>query len=137
MSYPHFSTDCEDFHPEAFAAHREWKQRPTVVCICGSMRFMAAMLIAGREESLAGRIVVLPLVNMKDFDYRWQTEDQQERIKTELDALHLKKIDLADEVLIVNVGGYIGDSTRREIEYAEKIHKPVLYLEPLNTEVPA
>jgi hypothetical protein len=43
--------------------------------------------------------------------------------------MHLRKIDLADEVFVVNVGGYIGTSTRREIEYAGKTGKVVRYLE--------
>jgi cell division protein FtsB len=57
--------------------------------------------------------------------------------KIALDELHKRKIDLADEVLVLNVGGYIGESTRSEIEYARKLGKPVRYLEsaanlPLN-----
>ena len=50
------------------------------------------------------------------------------------DTLHLRKIDLADEVLVLNVGGYIGESTRREIAYAIAQKKPVRYLEPLEAE---
>ena len=50
-------------------------------------------------------------------------------MKARLDELHLRKIDLADEVMVLNVGGYIGDSTRREIEYANAHGKPVRYLE--------
>jgi hypothetical protein len=51
--------------------------------------------------------------------------------KVALDELHKRKIDLADEVLVLNVGGYIGSSTRSEIEYAEKLGRPVRYLEPV------
>ena len=47
-----------------------------------------------------------------------------------MDELHLRKIDLADRVLVVNVGGYIGDSTKREIEYATATGKPIAYLFP-------
>lgn len=50
--------------------------------------------------------------------------------KAALDELHKRKIDLADRVLVLNVGGYIGESTRGEIEYATRIGKPVEYLEP-------
>ena len=49
--------------------------------------------------------------------------------KERLDVLHLRKIDLADEVLILNVGGYIGKSTRKELDYALSQGKPVRYLE--------
>jgi hypothetical protein len=52
-----------------------------------------------------------------------------QRIKADLDALHLRKIDLADEVLILNVGGYIGESTSRELDYAIRHNKVVRYLE--------
>jgi cell division protein FtsB len=55
--------------------------------------------------------------------------------KLQLDELHKRKIDLADEVLILNVGGYIGESTRSELEYAQLLGKPVRFLEPV--EVPA
>lgn len=49
--------------------------------------------------------------------------------KARLDELHLRKIDLADEVLILNVGGYIGESTRRELAYAQSLGKSVRFLE--------
>jgi hypothetical protein len=49
------------------------------------------------------------------------------------DELHKRKIDLADEVMVLNVGGYIGDSTRSEIEYAVKTGKTVKYLYPVNS----
>ncbi|ADJ42177.1 hypothetical protein AMES_0356 [Amycolatopsis mediterranei S699] len=104
---------------------------PVTVCFCGSMRFMPAMLEASIDESLAGRIVVLPLVNMKAPDARWSTDEQRERIKTALDTLHLAKIARADEVLIINPGRYIGESTRREIAYAHQLGKPVRYLVPM------
>jgi hypothetical protein len=45
--------------------------------------------------------------------------------------MHLRKIDMSDRVHIINVGGYIGDSTRREIEHAKKTGKPITYLEPI------
>ncbi|MEV5718480.1 hypothetical protein AB0L41_31725 [Amycolatopsis mediterranei] len=109
---------------------------PITVCLCGSMRFLDVMLAASVGESLAGRIVVLPLVNMKQPDSRWATAEARDRIKTALDTLHLAKIDRADEVLIINPGRYIGESTRREIAYAHRQGKPVRYLEPAD-DVPA
>jgi hypothetical protein len=104
--------------------------RPHIVCICGSMRFQDVMLNVSVDESLAGHIVVLPLVNMKHPDDRWATENQADQIKTGLDRLHFAKIDLADEVLVVNPGGYVGDSTKREIAYADETGKPIRYLVP-------
>jgi len=55
---------------------------------------------------------------------------EYDRIKAMLDDLHLRKIDLADEVLILNVGGYIGESTARELKYAQRLGKKVRFLEP-------
>lgn len=100
--------------------------RPLVVCLCGSMRFEEQMREAARVESIAGRIVVGPMVNMKHPHPLWDDSADVERIKTDLDALHKRKIDLADEILVVSdETGYVGDSTRSEIEYARTLGKPV------------
>ena len=50
-------------------------------------------------------------------------------VKEMLDDMHLRKIDMADEIIVINVGGYIGESTKREIAYAEQKGKKVNYLE--------
>ncbi|MET0844275.1 MAG: hypothetical protein ABWY23_10505, partial [Mycetocola sp.] len=80
--------------------------RPEIVCICGSIRFVDEMRAANRDLTFAGIIVVAPGEADEIID------DEQ---KAALDALHLRKIDLADRVLVVNPGGYVGESTRREI----------------------
>lgn len=54
----------------------------------------------------------------------------KEGVKTLVDEVHKRKIDLADEVFVVNVGGYIGDSTRSEVAYAVAQGKPIRWLEP-------
>ena len=92
--------------------------RPEIVCICGSVRFEEEMRAANRELTLAGVIVLAPGV----FG---DPGGQQ----TALGDLHLRKIDLADRVLIVNPGGYIGESTTREIAYARAAGKPVSFTE--------
>lgn len=56
---------------------------------------------------------------------------EQEGVKEILDELHKRKIDLSDEVVVLNVGGYIGQSTMSELEYALEIGKPIKYLEPI------
>lgn len=96
--------------------------QPSVVTICGSTRFRTEMAAANRELTLAGHIILAPGVFAHDGDEI--TEDQ----KVALDALHFRKIDMADEVLVVNPGGYVGESTRREIAYAHRTGKPVRYL---------
>lgn len=102
--------------------------RPEIVCICGSTRFANEMLAANRDLTLAGAIVVAPgvFVHSEDQADRQVTDDQ----KAALDALHLRKIDLADRVLVVNPGGYIGESTSREIAYARATGKPVTFTDP-------
>jgi hypothetical protein len=100
---------------------------PDVVVVCGSMRFEREMRAVAVEESLAGAIVLLPLVNMRRPDARWADGADAERIKARLDRLHLAKIDLAGRVLVVCPGGYVGESTRAEIAYARRRGKPIRY----------
>ena len=95
--------------------------RPEVVCLCGSARFMAQMHELARELGLAGVVVLAP-VDAEDAP----TPEQ----KAALDALHRHKIDLADRVLVVNPGGYVGESTAGEIAYARESGKPVDFTEP-------
>ena len=109
--------------------------RPTVVCLCGSTRFREAFERVACDETLAGRIVL----TVNDFDTaRRQPVGHHPPTaeKAALDELHLRKIDLADEVLILNVGGYIGESTRRELAYARSRSKIVRFLEPEATALP-
>lgn len=79
------------------------------------------MRAANRNLTFAGVIVVAP------GEADGTISDDQ---KTVLDALHLRKIDLADRILVVNPGGYIGESTSREIDYARAIGKPVAFTDP-------
>lgn len=104
-------------------------QRPVIVCLCGSTRFSQAFHEANLRETLAGRIVLSIGCDLKsDTDLLLSGELTAED-KARLDELHLRKIDLADEVLILNVEGYIGESTRREIKYALDHDKNVRWLE--------
>ena len=61
----------------------------------------------------------------------WENMDEVTLTKTKemLDDMHKRKIDMADEIFVINVGGYIGESTQLEIEYAKKTGKKVNYLE--------
>ncbi|GAA2485052.1 hypothetical protein GCM10010406_21640 [Streptomyces thermolineatus] len=101
---------------------------PTIVAICGSTRFMAEMAEAELRETAACRIVVKPACNMKEAHELWADPQKAEELKKTLDWLHRRKIDLADEVLVV--GDYIGDSTRAEIAYARQTGKPVRFTHP-------
>jgi hypothetical protein len=105
---------------------REFQQeKPIIVCLCGSTRFGEAFQRASLQETLAGKIVLTIGCDFKSDDaLRLMPE-----VKHRLDKLHLRKIDLADEILVLNVGGYIGESTRREIGYARQHGKRVRWLE--------
>jgi len=100
-------------------------KKPIIVCLCGSTKFSAAFKKANFQETLAGKIVLSIGCDFKSDDALGLTDADKER----LDELHLRKIDLADEVLILNVGGYIGKSTRNELNYAVKNKKRIRYLE--------
>ncbi|MFJ3673724.1 hypothetical protein ACIPSE_45505 [Streptomyces sp. NPDC090106] len=104
--------------------------RPTIVVLCGSTRFWDELTDAALYQTAAGRIVLSPGCNLKQPHPLWNSPDQADRLKQMLDTLHLRKIDLADEVLVVNPGGYIGDSTAREIDYARSLGKPIRYTHP-------
>lgn len=127
---------------------------PKIVCLCGSTRFKDAFVQAQKDETLAGRIVL----TVGTFGHQ-EGLDMGGDVKKRLDELHLRKIDLADEVLILNVKAwncsqcghwyfghedyegcectdehlhqrpYIGESTRRELEYATRKGKVVRFLE--------
>lgn len=105
-------------------------QYPTIVCLCGSTRFSVAYQEANLHETLAGHIVLTIGADMKsDHDlFADKSPAELEAIKHNLDELHLQKIDLADEILVLNVGGYVGESTQREIDYAKGTGKRIRWL---------
>jgi hypothetical protein len=119
--------------PKGFVLMREVVRaaRPIVVCLCGSTRFGNAFAQANLEETLAGKIVLTIGCNLRsDAElFADMSMPALQELKARLDELHLRKIDMADEVLILNVGGYIGESTSRELAYAIKTGKRVRYLE--------
>lgn len=97
--------------------------KPIVVCLCGSTRFRGEYAKAFYDEEHAGRIV-LSVPCYKDDPCCKAAEDH-----ARLDRLHLAKIDMADEILVINPGGYVGDSTRNEIAYARDARKRIRFLE--------
>lgn len=109
----------------------EGVDRPTTVCLCGSTRFWDDLTEANLRETAAGRIVLAPGCDMKKPHPLWSDPQRAEELKQQLDDLHRWKIRAADEVLVVNSGGYIGDSTRAEIRFARELGRPVRYTDPL------
>jgi hypothetical protein len=108
---------------------------PRIVVLCGSTRFGSAFEDENLRLTLEGYIV-LSVGAVTSSDAQLLKDGRiTDRCKRSLDRLHLRKIDLADEVRVLNVGGYVGESTQNEIDYAESLGKPITYLEPV--EVPA
>lgn len=98
-----------------------------VITLCGSTRFKDAFIEAQKKLTLEGNIVI----SVGMFGYCGDSEVWAEGTKEMLDDMHKRKIDMADEILVINVGGYIGSSTRSEIEYAHATGKAVRFLETL------
>ena len=96
-----------------------------VITLCGSTRFKDAFLEMQKRLTLEGNIVI----SVGLFGHSGDNEAWVEGTKEMLDDMHKRKIDMADEIFVINVGGYIGDSTRSEIEYAKKTGKSIHYLE--------
>ena len=105
-----------------------------VITLCGSTRFRREFEEANKRLTLAGNIVIsVGLYGHAGDAEVWEgmDEDTLTQTKVMLDDMHKRKIDMADEIFVINVGGYVGQSTRSEIAYAEATGKPVRYLEPV------
>lgn len=127
MSYPHYPNECAERHDMV----RDFAdERPEIVVLCGSTRFYDEFQQANYDLTMQGKIVLsvgfYPHARVQHGHGEGVGHDSAE--KASLDELHKRKIDLADYVLVLDVGGYVGDSTRSEIAYAEAHHKPVTYL---------
>ena len=96
-----------------------------VITLCGSTRFKDAFLETQKRLTLEGNIVI----SVGLFGHSGDEEVWKPGTKEMLDDMHKRKIDMADEIVVINVGRYIGSSTRSEIEYALKTGKTVNYLE--------
>ncbi|MXG88208.1 hypothetical protein [Nocardioides flavescens] len=99
-----------------------------VVTLCGSTRFQAEFAEASRRLTLEGWVVLGPgLFVLPDLDgYDWATDPDD--LRGRLSRVHLQKVRMADEVYVVDPGGYVGESTRHEIAHAEAFGTPVRYL---------
>lgn len=98
-----------------------------VVTLCGSTRFKDEFMEQQKRLTLKGYIVI----SVGLFGHSGDDEVWDDGVKQMLDDMHKRKIDMADGIFVINVGGYIGSSTRSEIEYALAHGKTVEYLEPV------
>lgn len=105
-----------------------------VITLCGSTKFKDEFLRVQKDLTLKGNIVIsVGLFGHSGDDEVWENMDEGTLTKTKqmLADMHKRKIDMADEIFVINVGGYIGESTRPEIEYAKSTNKKVNYLESI------
>ena len=103
-----------------------------VITLCGSTRFKKEFMEVQKKLTLEGNIVIsVGLFGHSGDQEVWENMDEGTltRTKEMLDDMHKRKIDMADEIFVINVGGYIGDSARSEIEYAKEHGKAVRYYE--------
>lgn len=110
-------------------------EKPKIICFCGSSRFVCEMAVLMWEAEKVGNIALgLHLMpdgygemkgHGKNYDHLAELED----VKDRMDELHKRKIDIADTVYIVNINGYIGESTKSEIDYAKRLGKEIKYFE--------
>lgn len=102
-------------------------QNYKVTTLCGSTRVKDQFIETQKRLTFEGCIVI----SVGLFGHSGDEEVWKPGTKKMLDDMHKRKIDMADEIFVINVGGYIGESTRSEIAYAEKTGKKVNYLEPI------
>ena len=103
-----------------------------VITLCGSTCFKNEFMEVQKRLTLEGNIVIsVGLFGHSGDNEVWENMDEGTLTKTKemLDDMHKRKIDMADEIFVINVDSYIGSSTRSEIEYAQATGKPVCYLE--------
>jgi len=139
--------EIQAMHPGEFkasAAHLAAKAErlldvvngPKIVCLCGSSKFFFEFQKVNYELTMLGEIVL----SIGFYPHSTSQAGHGEGIghdslqKIALDELHKRKIDLADYVYVINKGGYIGESTRGEIKYAENLGKAVIYMEEVRTQ---
>ena len=119
---------------EAGKGKRMNQEKTKIVCLCGSLRFKKHFGVIELNQVLEGNIVLTPCCMYVDAE---RTDSFMEH-KEQFDKMHFKKIELADEIIVVDCAetypndaypkGYIGESTRNEIEHANKMGKPVLFV---------
>ena len=105
--------------------------KPKVITLCGSTKFKEQFIEIQEKLTLEGNIVIsVGLFGHSDNKFGNDNVITEE-VKVMLDELHKRKIDISDEIFVINVGGYIGESTRKEIQYAKNKGKEIIYMEEI------
>lgn len=97
-----------------------------IITLCGSIRFKDEFMKVQEKLTLEGNIVLIP-----NFFNTINKEKIDLGTKKMLDKIHKQKIDISDEIYVINCGGYIGESTKNEIKYAKEMGKRISYLESI------
>lgn len=100
-----------------------------VITLCGSTKFKDQFMEVQKKLTLEGNIVI----SVGCFGHAGDIFSDEQKLM--LDDMHKRKIDMADEIFVINVGGYIGESIKSEIEYAKKHNKKVNYLDNINNDI--
>ena len=109
------------------------KMHPKIITIIGSTRYINEMSIIGWEFEKQGHIVLNPRLLPPTYE-RNENDDgghtaESEGVKEIIDRTYLHKVAMADEIFVVNINGYIGESTCNELNHAIKLNKKIIYLE--------
>ena len=100
-----------------------------IITICGSLKFQQEMVIIAQKMTFLGHCVITPIFQISSNSK--YTDEQLQKLK----MAHLRKIEISDAILVVNINNYIGESTRLEIEYAKEHSKQILYYTDLIQEL--
>ena len=92
-----------------------------IITLCGSLKFQKEMMIVAEKMTLKGNCILTPIYSVSE------NIERTKRQLIKLKEAHLKRIELSDAILVVNVNNYIGNSTNLEIEYAKNLGKEILY----------
>lgn len=94
-----------------------------IITVCGSLKFYKEMMDITEKMELEGNCMLVPIYNPS----KPSKDDFTEEEALMLDKMHKERIKLADAILVINVNNYIGESTKKEIEYAESLNKEIIY----------
>lgn len=95
-----------------------------IITICGSLKFQSKMMEIAEILSKEGNCVITPI-----YPYKLKSDDYSEKEMNDIKKSHFEKIKLSDSIFVVNVDNYIGESTKKEIEYAKSLNKEIIYYE--------
>lgn len=115
---------------KASPGHEYGSIRPHVITLCGSTRFTSEMLREAWRLTIAGNIVIHWNILEGKEAFAHGAEREGGNVKEIIDGLYLYKVSMADEIRVINVEGYVGESTTTEVKHALKLGKKITWLEP-------